>query len=80
MRSLNNVRLFQLLYFSRKNKQYTSSKPPLYTFLKLGLEEKDYENSRKSAIFQDVFIFAGILDSVVGFKYLDRKDHTLILF
>jgi hypothetical protein len=47
-------------------------------FLNYFLE--DYVNSRKSAIFQDAFIFAEILDSVVGFKYLDRKDHKLILF
>jgi len=80
IRSLTNVRLFQLLYFLRKHKQYTYSKPSGYTFLKLVLGEQDYVNSRKSAIFQDAFIFADILDSVVGFKYLDRKDHMLILF
>jgi len=51
-----------------------------FTFLKLVLGEHDYVNSRKSAIFQNAFIFTDILDSVVGFKYLDRKEHTLILF
>jgi len=72
IRSLTNVRLFQLLYFLRKHKQYTYSKLSGYTFLKLVLGEQDYVNSRKSAIFQDAFIFAVVLDSVVGFIWIEK--------